>query len=87
MTKRTRYPSAEADQFVVRFTDGLRDRIKESAKMSARSMNSEIILRLEASFEAPRQLSPAIAELLNKYIEQEVAARLQAIAANIGGSS
>lgn len=43
-------PSRTADQFVVRFPDGMRERIAESAKLNGRSMNSEIVSRLEASF-------------------------------------
>jgi len=38
---------AGRDMFTVRFPDGLRDRIKEAAKASKRSMNSEIIFQLE----------------------------------------
>ncbi len=38
------------DQYMVRFPPGLRNRIKEEAEKSGRSMNSEIIARLEASF-------------------------------------
>jgi hypothetical protein len=40
-----------SDQFVVRFPEGMRDRIAEVAQANGRSMNSEIIARLEASFE------------------------------------
>lgn len=44
------YPSETADRFIVRFPDGMRDRIKEAAAENNRSMNAEIISRLEASF-------------------------------------
>lgn len=43
-------PSRTADQFVVRFPDGMRDRIAEAAKRNGRSMNAEIIQRLDHSF-------------------------------------
>jgi hypothetical protein len=46
------YPSETADRFIVRFPDGMRDRIAESAKANNRSMNSEIVARIAASFEA-----------------------------------
>ncbi|RAH97841.1 hypothetical protein DLJ53_28840 [Acuticoccus sediminis] len=49
---RPRCPSAEQDQFVVRFPDGLRDRVKAYAERNGRSMNTEIIRVLEASFPA-----------------------------------
>ena len=46
-------PSRTADQFIVRFPDGMRDRIADAAKQAGRSMNAEIIQRLEATFNAP----------------------------------
>lgn len=39
-----------SDQFVVRFPDGMRDEIRRAAEASGRSMNAEIIARLEDSF-------------------------------------
>ncbi|MEI7296579.1 Arc family DNA-binding protein [Paraburkholderia tropica] len=53
MTESQKPPSRTADQFVVRFPDGMRDRIAEEAKKNNRSMNAEIVARLEESF-APR---------------------------------
>ena len=41
--------SRSADKFVVRFPDDMRDRIAEVAKHNHRSMNSEIVARLESS--------------------------------------
>ena len=43
------YPSRTADKFVVRLPEGMRDRIADVAKQHHRSMNSEIIARLEHS--------------------------------------
>lgn len=40
-------PSRTAEQFVVRFPDGMRDKIAELAKKNNRSMNAEIVQRLE----------------------------------------
>ncbi|MCS4091859.1 Arc family DNA-binding protein [Rhizobium sp. BK176] len=49
-----------SDQFPLRLPDGMRDRIKESAEAAGRSMNAEIVLRLESSFRSdkadPRRL-------------------------------
>lgn len=42
--------SRHADQFIVRLPDGMRDRIAEAAKANGRSMNAEIVHRLEQSF-------------------------------------
>lgn len=50
-------PSRTADQYVLRFPDGMRDRIAEIAKTNGRSMNSEIIARLQTSFELPENTS------------------------------
>lgn len=64
-----RIPSRGSDQFVVRFPDGLRERVKQAADLSGRSMNAEIIAVLEEKFPAPvddlRALS--IHELLRRY--------------------
>lgn len=68
------------DKYTVRFPDGLRDRIAEAAKTNNRSMNAEIVARLQESFE-PRtmtlvgrgsleeanQLADAIAERLRSF--------------------
>lgn len=39
------------DQYMLRFPDGMRDRIKQSAEVTGRSMNAEIVQRLKWSFE------------------------------------
>jgi len=45
-------PSRTAPQFVIRFPDeGMRDRIAEAAKKNGRSMNAEIVSRLEESLD------------------------------------
>lgn len=48
-TKHVVYSSRTADKFVVRLPDGMRERIAVVARNHHRSMNSEIIARLEAS--------------------------------------
>lgn len=40
-------PSRGSDQFVVRFPEGMRDNIKNAAEINGRSMNAEIVARLE----------------------------------------
>ncbi|MCS3470423.1 Arc family DNA-binding protein [Pseudomonas sp. Pseusp122] len=47
--KQAVYSSRTADKFVVRLPDGMREHIAEVAKNHHRSMNSEIIARLEQS--------------------------------------
>lgn len=48
-TKLAPYDSRTADKFVVRLPEGMRERISEVSKVHHRSMNSEIIARLETS--------------------------------------
>jgi hypothetical protein len=62
----TRIPSRGSDQFNLRLPEGMRDRIAEVAKANGRSMNSEIVARLESSFDAPAgaDLSPVISEMM-----------------------
>jgi sensor histidine kinase YesM len=46
-----KYPSQTADRFLLRFPDGMRERIAESAASNNRTMTKEVILRLQQSFE------------------------------------
>lgn len=78
---------SKQDQFSLRFPDGLRDQIKVAAAASGRSMNTEIILRLEASFEPGRELTPAIARAIEDHVNAEVARRLREVAAKLGGDA
>ena len=43
--------SRHADKYVVRFPSGMRDRIREASETSGRSMNAEIVARLQESFD------------------------------------
>lgn len=47
MSKKPQYPSDKQDQFMVRLPDGMRDTLKEVAENKKRSMNAEIVARLE----------------------------------------
>ena len=47
--KQAVYSSRTADKFVVRLPDGMRERVAEVARRNHRSMNSEIIARLDES--------------------------------------
>lgn len=46
----TKFPSDKQDKFMLRLPDGMRDRIAQEAETNGRSMNAEIVQRLEASF-------------------------------------
>lgn len=41
----------ESDRFIVRLPEGMRDQLSASAKESGRSMNAEVVARLQASYE------------------------------------
>ena len=63
-----KYPSDSAAKFMVRLPEGMRDRIAEAAKANGRSMNSEVVARLEASFNmdlADEATQLKIVELVN----------------------
>ena len=50
MAERKPYPSEQQDRLIIRFPDGMRDRIAALAKANGRSMNAEVISMVEASF-------------------------------------
>ena len=56
-------PSLEADKFVVRFPDEMRERIALVAREQHRSMNSEIVIRLDQSLSQDGVLGEAIMQL------------------------
>ncbi len=71
MTKATLPPSRTADQFVVRLPAGMRDTISEAAKASNRSMNAEIVARLQGEAQTTPALIEAIARLNLSLAERE----------------
>jgi hypothetical protein len=59
------YPSELADRFQLRMPDGMRDEIEATAKANGRSMNAEIVLRLQQSLDAPLPvMTPEVFERL-----------------------
>lgn len=63
---RNPYPSELADRFQVRMPEGLRDRIAKAAEANNRSMNAEIVARLEGSFSGTSAEAKEIAEIAAK---------------------
>lgn len=55
MSKGT-YPSDFKDRFALRLPEGMRDEIARFAERNGRSMNSEIVARLEKSLEPERKV-------------------------------
>lgn len=65
-----RIASRGSDQFMLRFPEGMRDRIKEQADEHGRSMNAEIIARLQNSF-VPRTNSEDAYKFLLEEVKEE----------------
>lgn len=57
-------PSQTADKYIVRLPEGMRDRIAEEAKANSRTMNAEVVARLQASFDAATSADGAVAQEL-----------------------
>lgn len=88
-------PSRVAEQFVVRFPDGMRGRIAEAAKANNRSMNAEIVARLEESLTRqqtsngiPTEIAAYLAALQNRSLMLDMRAdmlkmRLDSIGARV----
>lgn len=76
MTKEP-YPSASADRYIVRFPDGMRDRLKALATENGRSLNAEIIHRLQTTLEMDEYAEPTVkgyedtdSDRLNRLLER-----------------
>ena len=72
--KKTRTPQ-DSDKYIVRFPEGMRDKIAEAAKANNRSMNAEIIARLETSI--------AISEKGPTEVMKEMMAKLDEVHAEL----
>lgn len=59
------------DKFMLRFPDGMREQIADAAKKNARSMNAEIVDRLERSFRPENHAANVIEDLRVKLFEIE----------------
>lgn len=70
MADKPTYPSDAAEKFIVRFPPGVRERIAEAAKANNRSMNAEIVSRLEREDWEDADLQRFRAEAIQAQIEQ-----------------
>lgn len=64
--------SRAADKYIVRFPEGMRDRIAEAAKNNNRSMNAEIVLRLEESLKTKASSDAATVQMFEDYKQQTI---------------
>lgn len=72
-------PSRKADQFVARFPDGLRERLSEVAKSNGRSMNAEIVTRLQGSFDFVKLLPFGVQEAMVSEAEESGTSPMEAL--------
>ncbi len=49
-------PSRQLDKFMVRFPTGMRDEVAQAAEENNRSMNAEVVARLDRSLDVDRRL-------------------------------
>lgn len=69
----------DSDKANLRFPEGLRQRLKEVARDNGRSMNAEIVVRLEASFQSKMPFAADLWMSVEDYINRSVAERLATI--------
>lgn len=85
MADRSSYPSEQADKYLLRLPDGMRERLKEAAKESNRSMNAEIVARLEQSFLTKVHADGTNEVSMSRGEYQALMSRLDLIGALLGG--
>lgn len=59
MSENQKLPGRDAEKYIVRFKEGMRDEIKRRAAENCRSMNAEIIYLVQRGMEACHAASPA----------------------------
>lgn len=82
-----RAPSQKLDQYIVRLPDGMRDRLKSAAEGHKRSMNAEIVDRLDRSFFEDTEnkfLVQLASRPFDEALPKGLAARIQASAEKNG---
>lgn len=63
MTKERKSTLQDEDKFMLRLPDGMRDQFTSIAKNADRSLNSELVHRLQASLLVPEDVVKACADL------------------------
>lgn len=71
-----RYDSRTADKFVLRLPQGLRDQISQAAEINHRSMNGEMVARIDGSLDLERKYEEM--RQLNRFLNQKIATLEQA---------
>nr|WP_092046278.1 Arc family DNA-binding protein [Methylobacterium pseudosasicola] len=65
-------PSRRQDQFVLRLPDGMRERIADAARANNRSMNAEIVSRIQQSLDGQASATGAFAAAKLQLAERPV---------------
>jgi len=76
MATDTKTTGRDSDKFMLRFPDGMRDRIADAAKANNRTMNAEIVARLEVSFIPSARNADAWTEVARIEAEHAAASNL-----------
>jgi hypothetical protein len=66
-------------QYNLRWPEELRQKVAQSAKEHNRSMNADIVARLEQSFDEPMAFDPADAEMVTKLVAHSMQGLLVAL--------
>lgn len=56
--EKQRPPSVDADKYIIRFPEGMRAQLHEAARANNRTLNAEIVARLQASFSPSSESRP-----------------------------
>lgn len=70
-------PVKEADKFIIRLPEGMREQIAKAAESNNRSMNAEIVDRLTRSFSEQAQPFSLDVEKLSTRIADKVVKKMQ----------
>lgn len=60
------------DKFMLRMPDGMRDRLKDEAAANNRSLNAEIIARLERTLDPDQSVHPVALAVTEEIVERVV---------------
>lgn len=81
MADRTSFPSEQADKFLLRMPDGMREWLKSEAAKNGRSMNAEIVFRLDLSQIYEDQ--PVLSDTIRRRLEDSAEANDRSLADEI----
>lgn len=60
------------DKFMLRMPDGMRDRLKDEAASNNRSLNAEIVARLERTLDPDQNIHPVALAVTEEIVERVI---------------